>query len=177
MDTLISAQISRNVEKFKSFDKRIQIVLSHTNTLDRVSADECFDLVAEKAKYPQHFAEMVACFALAPITKKAERLVACAERVDQHPTQAGGAAWVVSKLGYNAEAVRLWRSKVEKFDGEHPNLAAQMLAWGLNIPSAEEEANLKIVNHKRANPAVPEVLYDAPEIERLIYFRPVFRIF
>jgi hypothetical protein len=169
--TLSSTEIYRNVAKSKSFDRRIQIVLDHIDALDRSDADKCFDLVIEKARYPQHFAEIVACFALAPISQKAQRLVTYAERADQHPRQVGGAAWVLSKLGYNAEALRLWRSKVEKFDSEHSNLAAQMLAYGLNISSAEEEAKLKIANHRQENPHVPEDLYNAPEMNKLVYLK------
>jgi hypothetical protein len=175
--TLFSTEICRNVAKFKSFDRRIQIVLDHIDALDRSDADKCFDLVIEKARYPQHFAEIVACFALAPISQKAQRLVNYAERADQHPRQIGGAAWVLSKLGYNAEALRLWRSKVEKFDSEHSNLAAQMLAYGLNISGAEDEAKLKIASHRHANPGTPEDLYDDPNIGKIVYLRSLFRYF
>jgi hypothetical protein len=164
------SDIVKKIEKVKSFDKRIETLLENRDSIGQDS-DACLDLVVEKAKYPQHYAEIVAAAAHLPLSNKQERLKSLAEKADQHPTQAGSAAWVLAKIGYADDAVGLWRSMADKFANSHPNLGAQMLAYGLIIDGAENEAQARIGEHKSANADVPSSLYEKPNISNQVYLK------
>lgn len=163
--------IIKKIEKSKSFDKRIEILMSDIHNVDQADADICIQLVAEKAKYPQHYAEIVACAASLPISDKEAALVGFAQKANEHPTQAGGAAWVLAKAGYNDAAVSLWLTMVELFTDSHPNLSAQMLAYGLILEGAQSEAQSKIAEHQSANSEVDASLYVQPIISNHVYLR------
>jgi hypothetical protein len=165
------SEMIKRLEKVKSFDKRVEMISDNTTPLSLDESDKCLDLIIEKAKYPQHFAEIVACFANLPLSNKRERLRNLAEKADQHPTQAGSAAWVLAKLGYTDDAISLWRLMSDKFIDSHPNLGAQMLAYGLILDGAESEAKARIEEHKSNNHDVNETLYQQPKLENQVYLR------
>jgi hypothetical protein len=161
----------KKIEKSKSFDKRIEILMSYIQNVDQADADKCIQLVAEKAKYPQHYAEIVACAASLPINDKEKTLVIFAQKASQHPKQAGSVAWVLNKAGYNDAAVNLWRTMVDLFADSHPNLGAQMLAYGLVLEGAHSEAQSRIAEHQSANSEVAASLYAEPKISNQVYLR------
>ena len=163
--------LNKKIEKSKSFDKRIEILMSDFQNVDQADADLCIQLVAEKAKYPQHYAEIVACAASLPISNKEKALVGFAHKANQHPNQAGSAAWVLAKAGYNDAAVSLWLTMVDLFVDSHPNLGAQMLAYGLILEGAKSEAQSRIAEHQSANSEVDASLYAQPIISNQVYLR------
>jgi len=168
------SEIYKKLEKVKSFDKRVEMLLANRTDVEGRDADRCVELLVEKAKYPQHFAEVVACVACLPISNKADRMVHLAMKADEHPMQAGSSAWVLAKAGFPKEASDYWRIMVDKFCQEHPSFGAQMLAYGLIIPGEEEEAKKKIDIHRKENPGNDDDLYDAPMIENNLFLSHLF---
>ena len=58
---------------------------------------------------------------------------------------------------------------VVKHKSEHPNLYAQILAFGLLIPEVAKMANETIAQCKSTDNAVPNELYDAPDLHQFTY--------
>lgn len=168
------SEIFKKLEKVKSFDKRVETLLANRAAVDERDADRCMELLVEKAKYSQHYAEVVACVACLPISNKAGKMFHLAMKADEHPMQAGSAAWVLARAGFPNEAGDYWEIMVNKFCKEHPSYGAQMLAYGLLIPGKEDEAKKKIDIHQQENPDNDGDLYDAPMIENNLFLSHLF---
>jgi hypothetical protein len=159
----------KNIEKAKSFDKRIELASSFSSDTEINLADSVTSLLIEKAKYGQHFTEVLSVVGRWNLTNKTEKLISIAKKGTQHPTQSGSCAWMLSQLGLAVEAKDYWMEVVVKHKSEHPNLYAQILAFGLLIPEVAKMANETIAQCKSTDNAVPNELYEAPDLHQFTY--------
>jgi hypothetical protein len=157
----------KKIEKVKSFDKRIEILEGICEELTPDVANACVGLVAEKARYGQHFVELVSVAGVLDIEDKEEKLLQFALRANEHPTQAGQSAWVLSQLGYDKSAQKVMESLIESTKTSHPNLRAQALAFGCFFPVMQQEIEVAINACKAEHPEVPEQLYDKPDLSKV----------
>ena len=161
--------ILKSIEKVKSFDKRIELASALTAETEINLADGVTSLLLEKAKYGQHFTEVLSLVGRWNLTNKTEKLISIAKKGTQHPTQSGSCAWMLSQLGLGVEAKDYWMGVVDKHKSEHPNLYAQILAFGLLIPEVAKVANETIAQCKSSDDDVPSELYEAPDLHRFTY--------
>lgn len=161
----------KKIEKAKSFDKRIELLSEMSEGMEPDVANACIALVAEKAKYGQHFAELVSTAGTLNFEGKDQKLLEFALRANEHPRQAGASAWVLSRLGLEEAARKVMESLFEKTKSGHPNLYAQALSFGLLIPEMQKEVTSLIKTAKTENPDVPEELYEKPEIASFVYLQ------
>jgi hypothetical protein len=168
----VSSVVKEKIKKVKSFDKRIEILTNNDlSTIEPEAAKECIALVAEKAKYGQHFAELVSVGGRLDFEGKESRLLEFALRANEHPTQAGTSAWVLSKLGFAESARRVIQELIDSTKLGHPNLYAQALGFGLLIPEMRKEIIDLIDKAKMESPDVPENLYFEPDMSRFLYLQ------
>ena len=161
----------KKIEKVKSFEKRIELLEAMSEGMEPEIANACVALVAEKAKYGQHFAELVSAAGVLDFEGKEQKLLDFALRANEHPTQAGTSAWVLSKLGLADAARKVMENLLESTKAGHPNLYAQALGFGLLIPGMEDEVASAIDSVKAEHPDVPERLYGKPDVSRFTYLQ------
>lgn len=160
----------KEIEKFNSFDKRIEAFARVPVDADGETAAECIRLVVAKAKYGQHFAEIVSLAGRLQFDDKATTLVRLSRRANEHPDQGGTCAWVLSRLGLHEQAQSVWDEIVEREKSKHPNLHARALAFGLAIPSLADKAQ-RLIGEAKASARyedVPEWLFDAPDMSKFV---------
>lgn len=161
----------KKIEKVKSFDKRIELLTEMSDGMEPEAANACVALVAEKAKYGQHFAELVSAAGMLDFEDKEQKLLEFSLRANEHPTQAGTSAWVLSKLGLADAARQVMVSLFEATKSGHPNLYAQALSFGLLIPEMQEEVTSAIDAMKAEHPDMPETLFNKPDVARFTYLQ------
>jgi hypothetical protein len=128
----------KKIEKAKSFDKRISILFNSTPLPTGGDLTTCLQLIVEKAKYGEHFAQI----AYICETKKLndiETLNICASKAQDHPKQTGIAIRALYYNDHKPEAIKVWREMLDR-NNNIPSYYAQTLSIGRRFPETEKEA-------------------------------------
>lgn len=148
-------------KKYKSFDKRLEVLESASNDIDADTAEKAVQLLAEKAKYGQHFSDVVSVAAKFNINNKESFLLEFAEKAKDDPNQSGSSFYILYKLGYKDAADQYWKRCIDHYS--HPSLKARMIAFGLLFDDLSEEAEKMINELVSNNNDIPDLCLKKPE--------------
>ena len=91
-------------KKYKSFDKRLEVLESASNDIDADTAEKAVQLLAEKAKYGQHFSDVVSVAAKFNINNKESFLLEFAEKAKDDQKKSVSSFYILYKLWYKDAA-------------------------------------------------------------------------
>ena len=134
--------LKKSIEKIKSFDKRLSLLF---NALPFPIGDEldiCLNMIQEKAKYGEHFAQ-IAYMCEKKNIKSLNVLINCASKTTEHPNQTKHVLRALFFNGFINDGVNIWKKSVDHYSS-HPSFTAQILASGLWFEETKAEAASRI---------------------------------
>jgi hypothetical protein len=141
------SETKKKIEKVKSFDKRASLLFHAEPSPSGADLEECLNLVIEKAKYGEHFAQIAY---MCDVKKFAIRqiLLECQERAVDHPSQAGKILRGLFLNGFTDDGVRFWHELTDRYRDE-PSYYAQVLSFGHWFPEVQEDTLKRISDFKK----------------------------
>jgi hypothetical protein len=130
--------LSKQIEKVKSFDKRLSLIFNASPFPADDELINCLNLVSEKAKYGEHFAQ-IAFLCEKKNIRNLDILLRCAEKTTEHPSQTGNVLRALFFNGFINEGIDIWKKSIDHY-GELPSFTAQILARGLWFNETKVEA-------------------------------------
>lgn len=144
----------KKIEKVKSFDKRLSLLFNADPLPSGEELKKCLNLVVEKAKYGEHFAQIGYMCEIKKF-KDLDTLKKCALKAIEHPRQTGCVLRALFFNGFEADGKALWESSVILFSS-HPSFKAQILARGLWFDQTRPQAEAAIAEFLASGPEAAE---------------------
>ena len=163
----ISRGAANKIKKNKSLEKRLEVFEEIFSTILNEDKSLIASLLIEKAKYGEHFTQVLAAIGQLDFPGSKEVVLDVAAKCTEDPAQSGCAMVVLNGLGHKAEMTEYWKKQIAL--NRHPNLQARMLAWGRLFDETRKEADRLMDELLTAHPDVPAQCLKRPAISGIWY--------